>query len=307
MSRLTLLRGDNLASLRALVAAGELFDLVEIDGPYGAGLESWDVLNEREYLAHYAERLQLVRRVLHPHGVVFLFGWPEGCADLKVWCHNTETLQLRRWLNWHVQSTKHAGRRIQTILLLISPPTTQLLAEFRLWLRNRRRIMGLTVEQAHQATGIRPQARGGFLWFESETSRAPTREEYQLLQDFFTVPDSFNPLHGECSFTGLTDIDFITVPVERATHLNVAGLRSKPMGLYEMLFRPVLPVVGERKALILYGGSGNAGYVAGHLGYDVTLCESDPARCDLIVRQWDWHLHHRDRTPSEDLGPIFQS
>jgi 23S rRNA G2069 N7-methylase RlmK/C1962 C5-methylase RlmI len=63
---LTIHNADNLDVLRDLAARGEKFDLVELDGPYGAGLEGWDVLTEDEYLAHYAERLTLVRQILQP-------------------------------------------------------------------------------------------------------------------------------------------------------------------------------------------------------------------------------------------------
>jgi hypothetical protein len=57
--------------------------------------------------------------------------------------------------------------------------------------------------------------------------------------------------------------------------------------------------------LILYGGSGNAAIAAGKIGYDVTVCETDPARCEYIRRRWAWKVEHRDETPVDELGPLF--
>jgi 16S rRNA G966 N2-methylase RsmD len=93
---------------------------------------------------------------------------------------------------------------------------------------------------------------------------------------------------------GLTDIDFLTVPVERAIQLNAQGLRSKSIGLYDRLFHPIASQSEVRgKALILYGGSGNAAIAASRLGYDVDICEADEQRCAIIQDNYNQRiLHH---------------
>ena len=97
---LTIYEGDNLSTLQRLAAAGARFDLVEVDGPYGANLEEWDSLSEGEYIAHYAARLPWVSQMLQPWGVAFVFGYPEGCAEIKAWARHTQSFALLRWLTW---------------------------------------------------------------------------------------------------------------------------------------------------------------------------------------------------------------
>jgi hypothetical protein len=108
------------------------------------------------------------------------------------------------------------------------------------------------------------------------------------------------------SYEDVTDLDYISTHYPESTRdLNDAGLRSKPVGLYLDLFRPVVPPRPEKRALILYGGSGNAGIAAGRLGYDVTYCEADASRCALIKRRYAWGVERRDETPADELGPLF--
>jgi transcriptional regulator with XRE-family HTH domain len=263
------------------------------------------VLTEDEYLAHYAERLTLVRQILQPWGVAFLFGYPEGCAEIKAWARATGTLHLRRWIHWYVQSTAHAGRRVQVIMVMVPPINLDMWPEFRQWIKAERQRRGLTIVQCHQKTGIRPYARGGFLWFETDTCTPPTPLEFDRLHQFFDVPARFHSIQGVEAYDQLTDMDIITVPVERAAQLNDTGLRSKPVGLYDTIFRPIVPPRETKRALILYGGSGNAAIAAGQLGYDVTVCETDPARCEHIRRRWAWKVERRDETPHAELGPLF--
>ena len=71
---LDLIGGDNLDALRALARAGALFDLVEVDGPWGVGLESWDVTEPGAFLAHSDKHFSRIapahgyRRVQIRHG-----------------------------------------------------------------------------------------------------------------------------------------------------------------------------------------------------------------------------------------------
>jgi hypothetical protein len=309
MPELTIYPGDNLATLQQLQAAGARFDLVEMDGPYGAGLESWDTLREDEYVAHYAARLPLVRDVLQPWGVTFLFGYPEGCAEIKAWARQTGTLYLRRWLTWYKQRTAHKGRKCETILLFVRPPQPNLAAEFKIWLKAARLAQGLKIVDCCRLTGINDKHLakvGGWLWFENENAPTPTAHEYLKLGRLFNIPAMFDQLCTLGSYGGLTDLDYISFSYPEETKMiNSAGLRSKPMGLYSDLFTPAVPPRAGKRALILYGGSGNAAIAAGRLGYDVTVCETDPARCDLIRRRWAGHIEGRDLTPVSDLGPMF--
>lgn len=306
---LTVINDDNLAVLERLVTVGEKFDLVELDGPYGAGLEGWDVLTEDEYLAHYVARLSLVQRVLQPWGVVFLFGYPEGCAEVKAWARANGVLHLRRWLTWYKQRTAHKGRKCETVLMFVQPPQTSLHAEFKLFLTGRRKARGWTVTQAMAATPSRKHLSGkgcGMMWFEAQSSDVPTAHEYIELKGLFELPDRFDQLCTLGSYEGITDLDFLNPSYPEDTRdLNDNGLRSKPIGLYLDLFRPTVPPRERKRALVLYGGSGNAAIAAGKLGYEVVCVEQDAARCGRIQRNWAWKIERRDETPIAELGPLF--
>jgi transcriptional regulator with XRE-family HTH domain len=284
-----ILNGDNLQILKSL--EGERFDLAELDGPYMAGLEGWDILTEAEYIQHYAERLTALRPLLQPWGVVFVFGYPEGCAEIKSWAHRTETLYLRRWLTWYKQITAHKGRKVETVLLFTNV-SNSLVGDFRNYLRRARKEKGITIGQAGIALDINAHiatkngGMGGYLWFESEGSSIPTRDEYRKLKEFFGIPNKFDLLMSIGSYEGLTNIDYFSKTyIEKTESLNDDGLRSKPVGLYVDLFKPTIPQTEKRKALILYGGSGNAAIAAEALGYEVTVIEQDPKRCKLIEKR----------------------
>lgn len=285
---------DNLEALETLKKQGQKFDLVELDGPYMAGLEDWDNLTEEEYIQHYADRLTLVRDILQPWGVVFIFGYPEGCAEIKSWAHRTGTLYLRRWIHWYNNKAAHQGRFIQIALMFTVSETSPLLDEFKNWLKLKRKQMGLTLREARALTGINAQllnnpnaSSGGYFWYEAECAGIPSKADYDAIKRHFHTPARFDILPNLTSWQGLTDIDVLRVPVETATQLNDNGLRSKPVQLYIDLFKPTIPPTENRKALILYGGSGNAGIAAAALGYDVTICEADKNRCDGILERWD--------------------
>jgi hypothetical protein len=147
------------------------------------------------------------------------------------------------------------------------------------------------VTQAMALTPCRRHLAGkgcGMMWFEAPSSEVPTSNEYLELKHIFQAPDRYDMLCTLGRYEGLTDIDYIgNVYPEDTQGLNGNGLRSKPTQLYIDLFRPTIPPVNERRALILYGGSGNAGIAAAALDYDVTICETDRERCDLIAERWE--------------------
>jgi hypothetical protein len=306
---LTIHNDDNLAVLERLAAADEKFDLIELDGPYGAGLEGWDVLDEDALLAHYTARLPLVARCLQPWGVSFLFGYPEGCAEIKAWARASGALHLRRWLTWYKQRTAHKGRKCETVLLLVQPRMSSLAGELSRCIAAERKRLGWTIAESMRRSDINAHLAGkggGFLWFENGQT-LPTRLEYQRLKTIFNLPDDLDIACEVGSYTDLTDVDFISPSYPEDTRdLNDAGLRSKPVGLYTDLFRPVVPPRDTKRALVLYGGSGNAAIAAGKLGYDVVCVEQDASRCEMIRRRWAWQVERRDETPLEELGPLFQ-
>ena len=281
-----ILNGDNLQILKSL--EGERFDLAELDGPYMAGLEGWDILTEAEYIQHYAERLTALRPLLQPWGVVFVFGYPEGCAEIKSWAHRTETLYLRRWLTWYKQITAHKGRKVENVLLF-TQAENGLIAEFKTYLTQQRKDKGITISQAMALTESRKHLAGkgaGMMWFEAESAKVPSAVEYAELKKIFNIPNRFDMLLTLGSFEGLTDIDYFSKTYHEQTEsLNDDGLRSKPVGLYVDLFKPTIPPTEKRKALVLYGGSGNAAIAAEALGYEVTVIEQDPKRCKLIEKR----------------------
>lgn len=282
-----ILNGDNLQILKSL--EGERFDLAELDGPYMAGLEGWDILTEAEYIQHYAERLTALRPLLQPWGVVFVFGYPEGCAEIKSWAHRTETLYLRRWLTWYKQITAHKGRKVENVLMFGNPHQAQLVNDFRKVLKENRQSKGLKIVDVCRATGINAHLAhkvGGWLWFENEGSQIPNVYEYMKLKKFLNIPDNFDAVCVLGNYEGLTDIDYFSKQYpEQTESLNDDGLRSKPVGLYVDLFKPTIPPTEKRKALVLYGGSGNAAIAAEALGYEVTVIEQDPKRCKLIEKR----------------------
>lgn len=293
MSTLDIRHGDNLATLAELKAAGAKFDLVELDGPYMAGLEDWDSLSEAEYIQHYADRLALVRDVLQPWGVVFVFGYPEGCAEIKSWAHRSGTLYLRRWLTWYKQRTAHKGRKVENVLMFLRDmPAAGPMDAFRAMLKQERlRRAWSLVDVGRHATQqghITWWHRGGNMYFETGSGDTrPSLQDFCILARVFQFDPYQWPNVIDGSYPGLTDLDYIAGGYpEDSTDLNDAGLRSKPVQLYLDLFRPTIPPTDTRRALVLYGGSGNAGIAAAALGYDVTICETDPARVTMIRDRW---------------------
>ena len=297
---------DNLEALRRFAANGDRFDLCELDGPYGANLEGWDILTDDQYLAHYADRLPLVRDVLQPSGVSFLFGYPEGCAEIKAWARQTNTLHLRRWLTWHKQRTAHKGRKCEAVLMFVMPPAQSALAAWAGFIRSERLHRDWTLADVGDRAGRPWWHRGGNLYFETGSGGHPSVDDFLTLAQIFNYNPNDWPQVCSDSYDELTNLDFISATYPEDTReLNDAGLHSKPVGLYLDLFRPTVPPRETRRALVLYGGSGNAAIAAGKLGYDVDICETDPARCEMIRRRWAWQVERRDETPTTELGPLF--
>jgi hypothetical protein len=240
--------GDNLAYLHAAAERGERFDLVELDGPYGAGLEGWDILTDAEYVQHYAERLTLVRQVLQPWGVVMMFGYPEMVALVRAWAAHSGTLGHLRWLTWYKQRTAHKGRKVEVIQVWRWPLDPTKIAAFRAMLREARgdRTLAWVGEQAQQRGHSCWWHRGGNMYFETGSGDTlPSLQDYIVLADIFKFDtEAWAGVIGG-SYEGVTDIDYIGAHyAEPTTGLNIAGLRSKPEGLYDDLFTPGIRKTG---------------------------------------------------------------
>jgi hypothetical protein len=148
--------------------------------------------------------------------------------------------------------------------------------------------------------------RGGNLYYETGSGGYPTVDDFLTLARIFDFDPNDWPQVCSDAYGDVTDLDFLNASYPEDTRsLNSAGLRSKPIGLYHDLFRPVVPPRAEKRALVLYGGSGNAAIAAGQLGYTVTCCEQDAARCGAIRQAWAAKVERRDISTPAEWGPLF--
>jgi site-specific DNA-methyltransferase (adenine-specific) len=84
-------------------------DLVFADPPYNAGREAWDTFaDEDAYLAWSSRWLQEAARILKPAGSLYICGFSEQLADLKVLAARRFT--SCRWLVWHYRNKANLGR-----------------------------------------------------------------------------------------------------------------------------------------------------------------------------------------------------
>jgi hypothetical protein len=201
---MNIINGDNLEVMRSL--EGQKFDLVELDGPYMAGLEDWDNLTEQEYIQHYAERLTALREVLQPWSVVFLFGYPEGCAEIKSWTNKTGTLYLRRWITWYKQITAHKGRKVECISLFM--PNKPQARHFGAYIRGRREAKGLSAKKLGLIVdGVETGRVGKGLYEAPHGKYLPPQDKFIRICSALGI----NPLPWwgvvDFTFPGLTDID----------------------------------------------------------------------------------------------------
>jgi site-specific DNA-methyltransferase (adenine-specific) len=98
----------------------ETADLIVADPPYGGNAVHWDRFGSMdEYVAWCETWLRECARVLAPHGSLFVCGWSENLAYLKV--AGDRSFPHCRWLVWHYRN-KHApwrtdwGRAHESIL-----------------------------------------------------------------------------------------------------------------------------------------------------------------------------------------------
>jgi site-specific DNA-methyltransferase (adenine-specific) len=84
-------------------------DLVFADPPYNAGREGWDTFaGDDEYLQWSAHWLAEAARILKPTGSLYVCGFSEQLADLKVLA--ARHFHGCRWLIWHYRNKGNLGR-----------------------------------------------------------------------------------------------------------------------------------------------------------------------------------------------------
>jgi site-specific DNA-methyltransferase (adenine-specific) len=97
----TLFVGDSLRWLRSL-APGSV-DLVFADPPYSIGKADWDSFDTHdEYLRWSTDWIELAARALAPDGSLYVCGFSEILADVKVRAQGL--FDSCRWLVWHYRN-----------------------------------------------------------------------------------------------------------------------------------------------------------------------------------------------------------
>jgi site-specific DNA-methyltransferase (adenine-specific) len=103
----TLFGGDALPWLGTLISGS--VDLVFADPPYNAGRESWDAFaSTADYLTWSRRWIDEAARILKPTGSLYICGYSEMLADLKVAA--APRFHSSRWLVWHYRNRANLGR-----------------------------------------------------------------------------------------------------------------------------------------------------------------------------------------------------
>jgi len=103
----TLYSGDAIRWLKTLKTGS--CDLVFADPPYNAGRERWDEFESGDaYLAWSAEWIGEAARVLKPTGSLYVCGFSEVLAEIKVLAR--PRFSSCRWLIWHYRNKANLGR-----------------------------------------------------------------------------------------------------------------------------------------------------------------------------------------------------
>lgn len=99
--------GDAIEWLRSLPDSS--VDLVLADPPYNAGREPWDTFaDSHAYLQWSDFWIEQASRVLKPTGSLYICGFSEVLADLKV--RAAPRFASCRWLVWHYRNKGNLGR-----------------------------------------------------------------------------------------------------------------------------------------------------------------------------------------------------
>ncbi len=98
--------GDSVAWLRSLPSASA--DLAFFDPPYNIKKAEWDTFeSQQEYVRWSLEWIEQAARVLNPTGTLYICGFSEILADLKL--PASAYFQGCRWLVWHYKNKANLG------------------------------------------------------------------------------------------------------------------------------------------------------------------------------------------------------
>ena len=98
--------GDAALWLRSL--ANESADLIFADPPYNIGKAEWDTFESQQaYVAWSLEWIEQAARVLKPTGTLYICGFSEILADLRL--PAARFFQGCRWLVWHYKNKANLG------------------------------------------------------------------------------------------------------------------------------------------------------------------------------------------------------
>jgi site-specific DNA-methyltransferase (adenine-specific) len=101
--------GDAIAFLSRLPETS--VDLVFADPPYNAGQERWDTFATDEAYLDFSRRwIEAAARALKPTGSLYVCGFSEVLADLKVIAAPAFRGGSCRWLVWHYRNKGNLGR-----------------------------------------------------------------------------------------------------------------------------------------------------------------------------------------------------
>ena len=98
--------GDSIVWMKGLEA--ESVDLVFADPPYNAKKEKWDTFeSDRHYVEWSRIWLKQAARILKPNGTLYVCGYSELLADVKVAAN--QFFNGCRWLIWHYKNKANLG------------------------------------------------------------------------------------------------------------------------------------------------------------------------------------------------------
>lgn len=98
--------GDAVAWLKSLEP--ECADLIFADPPYNIKKAEWDSFESQQAYVHWSlEWIEQAARVLKPTGTLYICGFPEVLADLKL--PASRFFRGCRWLVWHYKNKANLG------------------------------------------------------------------------------------------------------------------------------------------------------------------------------------------------------
>lgn len=99
--------GDSIDWLKRMES--ESVDLIFADPPYNIGKAKWDIFeSQSHYIEWSLQWIQEASRVLKPTGTLYICGFSEIIADLKL--PASKFFRSCRWLIWHYKNKGNLGR-----------------------------------------------------------------------------------------------------------------------------------------------------------------------------------------------------